>query len=536
MESLAIAQKDSWLSWFLRGVLIIGMLFLLARLVELQVVKGSYYRSLSEGNRIRRVPITAPRGKVFARGGEILVDNKKVEKRVIFNSASGFTKTEDLSGISSEEIITEWKRDYLFGDKLAHVSGYLGEVNEEELGKINPDCPDKGPRKMGALVGRAGLEQEYECTLSGVDGEELVEVDTQGRKIRILGKKEPIAGIDIKTSIDIGLQKVVADSLGDKKGAAIITDSQGGILALYSSPSFDPNVFIDSGKTAQINKILNDKDLPLFNRAIGGQYHPGSVFKPIVVIAALAEGKINKDFIFDDPGVITIKNFSYANWYFTQYGRTEGKINVTRALARSTDTFFYKVGEMVGAETIGTYAENFRMGEKSGIDLPGEITGLIPNPTWKLKEKGEPWFLGNTYHMAIGQGDLSITPIEEHTAILAIANKGNICTPGIVQKPICQKLKINSDYLDIVKDGMVAACSTGGTGLSFFDFDPKVACKTGTAETNLDGKTHAWFTVWAPYEFPEIVTTVIVEGGGEGSKIAGPIAREILDYWFHKKI
>ena len=523
METLATSVRQSWLSWFFRGTLILGFLILAGRLSELQIIKGNYFRTLAEGNRIRRVPIVAARGKILARGGEILVGNK----------------VEDLAGVSQDEIITEYVRDYPLGPKFAHLSGYLGEVNPEEVGKINPECPEKGPRQGGTLVGRSGLEEGYECLLAGIDGEELVEVDTGGRKIRTLGKRNPTTGHDLKTSIHLGLQEKVAEVMAEVKGAAIVVEpATGRILALYSSPSFDPKLFIEKTDSEKISQLLTDENLPLFNRAIGGQYHPGSVFKPLVAIAALEEGKVDKNYLFEDKGVITIKtlygDFSYYNWYFSQYGATEGKINLARAIARSTDTFFYTLGELLGINKLVEWEKKFGLGEGTGIDIPGEIGGLVPSPEWKEKAKGEPWFLGNTYHVSIGQGDLSLTPLEVTRITSTIANGGRLCSFKIGEEGDCQDLKIKEVNLSLVKEGMVEACRPGGTGYTFFDFKPQVACKTGTAETNEDGKTHAWFTVFAPADFPEVAATVLVERGGEGSKVAGPLAREILDYWFSK--
>ena len=532
MESLISLKTQSWLSWFLRGVLILGFLVLFGRLFELQIIKGSYYRSLSEGNRIRRIPITAPRGRIIARNGEILAGNKEVQKRIIFDVLEGFEKVTDVSGANKEDIINEWERDYHYGWKSAHITGYLGEVSEDELGKINAQCPQKGPRKLGALVGRSGLEQIYECILAGIDGEELVEVDTNGNKVRILGKRNPIPGEDIRTSIDVKLQEKIADEMNGKKGAVVATDAKGNILALFSYPSFDPNVFISKSDKGVVEKLLTDTNLPFFNRAIGGIYHPGSVFKPVVAIAALEEGKADKNFVFDDPGIITIGTFSYSNWYFTQYGGKEGKIGITRAIARSTDTFFYKMGEILGIDNLTKWAGLFKLGDITGIDLPGEIAGLVPSPEWKERVKGERWFLGNTYHVSIGQGDLALTLIAVNRAIGGIAT-GKLCSPRIVGEGRCEELNIKKENLEIVKSGMVEACSAGGTGFTFFDFTPQVACKTGTAETNIDGKTHAWFSVFTPQEFPEIVMTVLVEGGGEGSKVAGPVARNILNFWYN---
>lgn len=525
MERLSSAKEESWLPWFWRGVLILLTLVIVGRLFELQIIKGSYYRKLAEGNRIRRVSITAPRGRILARGGEILVGNKEVRQRIVFDPKEGYTKTTDLSGAKPEEIIIEPKRDYLLGRSFAHAGGYVGEVSKDEVGKIDPRCSEKGPWKIGQLVGRAGLEQEYNCTLSGTDGEELVEVDAIGRQVRILGRKEPTPGIDLKTSISSSLQHKVAQAL-DKKGAVIATDGKGEILAFYSFPSYDP---------ANVGKYLNDPSLPLFDRAIGGLYHPGSVFKPVVAIGALEEGKIDKNYLFNDPGVITVGKFSYSNWYFNQYGRTEGEVGLVRALARSTDTFFYTVGAMLGPDKIAKWGNKFGMGQPTGVDIPGEVPDLVPTPDWKLKVTKQAWFLGDTYHFAIGQGDLAVKPISINVETSTIAEDGNECFPRIAEKPTCHSLKISKENLDLVKQGMVEACSSGGTGYTFFDFKPQVACKTGTAEISEEAEPHAWFAVFAPVDFPEIVLTVVVERGGEGSKVAGPIARDIMDFWFKKK-
>jgi penicillin-binding protein 2 len=540
--------------------MIFGFFVLLARLADLQLIKGKYYKVLAEGNRIRRVPIVAARGKIYARGGEVLVGNTEVKKKVAFDLEEGYIKSEDIKGASEEEIITEWERNYPYGSQIAHISGYLGEVSEDEVGKIRAQCPAKGPRRIGSLVGRSGLEQQYDCILSGVDGEELVEVDAQGMRIRTLGRKEPIAGDDIKTTIDIGLQQKVAKLLAeeaeipsDRKGAFIATDMNGEVLAYYSSPSYDPNVFI-KGDAEGVSALLEDERQPLFSRVIGGRYHPGSVYKPVVAIAALEEGKIDDNYTYVDNGRITIESiygdYTFNNWYFTQYGRTEGEIDVVKAIARSTDTFFYKVGELVGIDRLYGWSQEFGLDANTKIDIPGEVAGLIPSPEWKEEVKGERWFLGNTYHMSIGQGDIAVTPVALNAAIGAIANRGNLCPPHIlhdVSSGECKQIQIDEKSAELVIKGMVDACSSGGTAYTFFDFKEKreidVACKTGTAETDdFSEDTHAWFTVFAPagereedFKGKEIVATVLVEKGGEGSKVAGPIAREVFDYWFESK-
>lgn len=528
-------KSQSWLSWLLRGILVLGGLILIGRLLELQVIKGGYFRRLAEGNRIRRVPITAPRGNVYARDGELLIGNKEVKRKVIFDPEKGFEKVEDLSEAKDDEIITEWIRDYPLGHELAHISGYLGETTQEEVGKVDPYCILKGPRKISSFVGRSGLEEHYECTLSGIDGEELVEVNTTGQKIRTLGRKPSASGSDIKTTVDINLQKKISEVLKEERAAIVVTNINGEVLALYSSPSYDPNIFVNQPTEGEVRDVLDNPDLPFFNRAISGAFPPGSVFKPVVAVAALEEREIDRSYVYEDTGVITVDEFSYKNWYFSQYGATEGEIGLVRAIARSTDTFFYKVGEKLGIDRIESWAYRFGLGKLTQVDLPGEVEGIIPSPTWKERVKGERWFLGNTYHVSIGQGDVTTTPLQVNMATSVIASGGKLCSPKIVGSPECKDLGISESSINLVKEGMVAACQEGGTGYTFFDFEPKVGCKTGTAETGKEDTAHAWFTLFAPADSPEVVVTVIVEEGGEGSKVAGPIAREVMDYWFDKQ-
>lgn len=531
-------EKQPGIVWLFKGFLFLSFLILLARLIELQIIKGSYFRSLTDNNRIRRVRIDAPRGRILARGGEVLADNIELKKSIVFDPTYGYIKSDKVENASEEEKISEWKRNYPLGEKAAHITGYLGEVSQDEVSKVNPDCIDRGPFKLGDLVGRGGLEEKYDCVLDGIDGEKLIEVDTTGRKVRILGEKKATFGSDLRTTIDYPLQVKVAELMADKKGAVLVTDPKGEVLALYSSPSFDPNYFINK-QTDKVNKILKDENMPMFNRVIGGVYHPGSTFKPFVGLAALEEGKIDKDFRYEDKGQIILETtygvFKYGNWYFSQYGRTEGQVDLVRALARSTDTFFYKVGELLGIDNIDKWAKIFGFDSKTGIDIPGEIAGLVPDPEWKLRVKGESWFLGNTYHLSIGQGDLAVSLAELNRAVGVIASNGYLCRLHLVGNDDCKKIDLREENINLVKEGMVQVCQTGGTAYPFFDFGQKVACKTGTAETGKKDVNHAWFTFFAPADNPEIVVTVFVEEGGEGSKVAAPIGREIANFWFERK-
>jgi len=280
---------------------------------------------------------------------------------------------------------------------------------------------------------------------------------------------------------------------------------------------------------------LRDTQLPMLNRAIGAHYPPGSTFKIVSLVAGLEEGKIDRETIYKDTGQVKIGDFVYNNWYFTQYGRVEGEIDLITALKRSTDTFFYKMGEWVGAVKLADWAREFNLGSKTKIDLPGEIAGLVLDPKTKKESRGESWFLGNTYHLAIGQGFLLTTPLQVNTMTSVIANRGKLCPPKINldQKVDCRDLSLEPETLDLIEEGLKEVCLPEGTAFPFFDFEPRVAGKTGTAEFgDFEDRTHAWFTAYAPADEPEIVVTVLLEAGGEGSYDAAPIAKEIFEFWF----
>jgi len=538
------------------GIFAIGFLLLVGRLFELQIIFGTKNKILAEGNRIKKIVNPAPRGMIYDRNEKELVRNvpiyriKNAECRMPARQASpgevGGENGECWQTISREEALRmeargetenlrmDIGRDYLYGKALAHVLGYLSEASPEEVGE--------GKWEMGDLVGRTGVEEKYDAVLRGKDGGELIEVDSLGNKVREIGKIEPVPGKDIHLSIDGELSKVAWEALGDQPGAVVATEVKTGqILVLVSSPSFNPNQI--SGQD------LTNPGLPFFNRAIGGAYPPGSTFKIVTATAGVEEGKINENTTFEDPGEIRIGEYVYKNWYFTQYGKTEGTINLVRAIKRSTDTFFYKVGEWVGATTLAEWARAFGLGRKTGIDIPGEVGGLVPDPGWKEKTTGERWFLGDTYHFAIGQADLLTTPLQINMMTSVIANDGKLCKPQVKLETgnsklaidNCQDLKLKPETWRLIKEGMKEACSPGGTAFPLFDFKPQVGCKTGTAEFgDPAGRTHAWLTAFvAPGEAlaksgkEPIVVTALVEAGGEGSYIAAPIVKKVLEEYFH---
>lgn len=525
------------------------------RLFQLQILQGSKYRQLAEGNRIQKIKIAGSRGIIFDRHGETLAKNlvvfkikKGTEEKIIDRDEALKLQAEG----NDQNLFLDFSREYSQGETFAHAVGYLGEASEEEVRSKKLKARSY---EIGDWVGRTGIEEYYDGELRGQDGGELVEVDTWGKILRRIGRVEPTRGKNLTLTIDGDLQRIAAQQMRGKKGAVVATNPKNGeVLILYSSPSFDPNYFVNKGSDGVIKDLISDQEnRPLLDRAISGIYPPGSTFKIITATAGLEEKKITRNTLINDPGVITIGGYHYANWLFTSHGRTEGEIDIVRAIKRSTDTFFYQVGELVGVEKLVSWAGKFGLDKIFGIDLGGEIAGFVPTTEWKQKVKNEPWFLGNTYHLSIGQGDLALTPLGVNLMTSVIANDGRLCRPRMLKVSSaegidsCREVGAQRQTINVIKEGMVGACSEGGTAASFVNFKPQVACKTGTAEYLENGKTktHAWFTVFAPAfaeastgkpaEKPEIALTVLVEGGGEGSSVSAPIAKEILKEYFKEK-
>jgi penicillin-binding protein 2 len=513
-----------------------GFVSLLVRAFDLMVIRGDWFFTLAQENRIRQLDIVAPRGEVLDRNGRKLITNKvnycQKEEDGCFLISRDKALLEQAVG---NEVEREYLRYYPMKEVAAHITGYLGQVNEGEVISCSGSLDEE---LIDAKVGRGGIEEQYDCQLRGQNGWKIVEADATGKILRELGVREPVAGQTVTLSIDGWLQSVVAETMEGKTGSVVALDPYSGeVLALYSSPSFDPNSFTYERNDAQISEWLNDvKGKPFFNRAITGAYHPGSVFKMISSVAGLETGAIDRNTLVEDTGVLEVGEWKYANWYWTDYGRTDGLVDIQKAIQRSNDIFFYKLGEWTGAENLSLWADKFGVGRPLGIDLPSEAGGILPSPEWKEKTKGEAWFLGNTYHYAIGQGDLTMTPLQVAAETAVFANGGQLCRPylNLESEKSCSEVGVDNKYIEMVKSGMIKACEAGGTGFTFFDFPPKVGCKTGTAEVG-DGSndSHAWFTLYAPVDNPKIVLTVFLERGGSGSSDAGPIARIIIDKYFN---
>lgn len=584
---------------FATGLLLLCFI-LIWRLFDLTVVRGHEFRALADGNRTRELTMHAPRGNFIDRTGKPLTANEP-SFRLIRPCEEGEAQKECTTHLTREEgerlagqglpagnfLEVDFTRRYLFGDAMAHVLGYIGELTREEL--ADQYYIDRN-YSLGSRVGRLGAEEVFEERLRGRDGKQLLEVDATGTILRTLGIQKEVPGEDISLAIDAGLSRVAAQSFppGEKGAIIVAKPSSGEILAMYASPSFSPNAFITGLSEQDYGALAENPDLPMFNRAIGGAYPPGSTFKIVTAIGGLEEGTIEKDTTVEDTGVIKIGLFTFPNWYFNQYGKTEGMVDIIKGIQRSNDIFFYKAGEALGITKLAAWAKKLGVGNPLGIELAGEAGGLMPDPQWKnlrfdtptdREARNNEWYLGDTYHVAIGQGYLLTTPLQVNAWTNIVANEGKLCTPTIEKvsnisshvSKNCKELDIKKETIELVTEGMRRACAPGGTGWPLFNFGVRrapsdvrvaestssaqlvsvpVACKTGTAEFgDPDDKTHAWFTVFGPLPEayipdelkatesylsgePEISVTVLVEGAGEGSNVAAPIAKKILEEWF----
>lgn len=492
-------------------LLTVAFAVLFARLFALQVVQGAYYRDLSDGNRIKTEVIKAPRGIIFDRNQRPLVFN------IPFFPTTG----------QNETLLLPAFRSYPLAEAAAHVLGYLSSSDS---------------------VGKMGIEQAFEARLSGIDGKRLIEVDSKGKFVRVLGQEDPTPGQDLSLTLDAKLQEKANQAMGGvARGAVVVTNRSSQVLALVSKPSFDPNLFTlpqtyqpaSASSYLTVEAVLGDtKNQPLLNRAISGSYPPGSTFKLVTAAAGLEGGFIDEDFRVVDTGVIQVGAFSFSNWYFTGYGKTDGELNIVSAIKRSNDIFFYKLSELVGVEKISLMARRFGLGDRLGFDLEGEAKGLVPSPAWKKEVVGEAWYLGDTYHYGIGQGYVSATPLQVNLWTSVIANGGVLYQPRLIRnttnKPI-RKNFLSQKTVGLIREGMVQSCSPGGVAWPLFGFRVPVACKTGTAQHGgPKDPPHAWITLFAPAHDPQIIVTVLVESSGEGSNVAAPIAKEILEEWFSR--
>ncbi len=477
-------------------------------------------------------------------------------------------------------------REYLYGPLTSHILGYVGPIPAEQADAYRARGYDPNQQQ----VGLTGLEYSFEDKLRGQDGQKLIEVDIAGREVRSVGEPVPaIPGYNLHLTLDLDLQQAMEQILSrhlrnlyKKQGVAVAMNPQTGeILGMVSLPSYDNNELVGGISARKFQELQEDPNRPLLNQAISGQFPPGSTFKIVVAAAGLEEKVITAETRYHCGGILWLPNRFYPEdpslaqpfycWIYHNYQGSHGSLNVISALGQSCDIFFYQLGggypnrfAGLGEERMGYYAELFGLGARTGIDLPGELPGLVPTAKWKRINYSESWTTGDTYNMAIGQGYVLATPLQMLNAAAAIANGGTLYRPQLVYQitdgegnvvqafapDVIRRLPISAENLNLVRQGMRAAVAgSGATAWAIHVPGVAVAGKTGTAEffidRNKDGlpdrdskghlPTHAWFLAFAPYENPQIALVVFVFGGGEGSAVAVPIANDILNYYFGRE-
>lgn len=583
------------------AAMILLFLTLSGRAFYLQIIEGKKSLILAQENRFRKQVIRAPRGLFYDRNKVALTKNiPNYEVTVIPNDLSKneterntiYDRLSVTIGVSKEEIkrLSEEKglsytqpllisksitrdvslvfesrktelrgfyvginpiREYLDNGLLAHVFGYVGRISEEEL-KVNKEYI------MTDYIGKTGLEESYENILRGVPGNERVEVDSTGKIIKIYGQESPILGDNLMLSIDFELQKKLTENLTKQmerakvqKGVAIAVNPKNGeVLAFVSLPTYDNNLFAKGISDTDYQKLANDPNSPLLDRAISGEYPSGSIIKPYYAAAALEEGVITEKSTVNSTGGIKIGEWEFPDWKPGGHGVT----NVIKAIADSVNTFFYAIGggyeniKGLGPDLMKKYLEKFGFGGATSLDIVGEAEGSIPSPEWKERVKNEEWYLGDTYNMAIGQGDVLITPLQMVNALSSIANSGTMYklhflksvldSDGNVKSEkspeIVKSNFISASTIDIVRRGMRQTV-VSGSGRALSSLPVTSAGKTGTAQYGPNNsKKHAWFTCFAPYEDPNIAMVVLLEGAGEGSDFAVPVANDTLKWYFSR--
>lgn len=482
---------------------------------------------------------------------QVLVENLDYEQAILLK-----IKSTELPGISIE--VTS-QREYLKNEKhgenqylynsLSHLLGYVGKINDQEYEELS----EQG-YLFNDVAGKTGLEKYYEKILRGQYGKKQVEVDSVGNEKKILAQQDLVKGDNLILSIDLEVQKKLEQLLRDEllkvgvqKAVGIVENPQNGeLLAMVTLPSYDNNLFSGGISQDDYQQLLEHEANPLFNRAISGEYPSGSTIKPLISSAALQENIISSTTSFLSTGGIRVGQWFFPDWRAGGHGLT----NVKKAISDSVNTFFYIVGggyqgfEGLGVYKIKDYGEKFGLAQKTGIDLPNEKDGFLPSPEWKMEAKNEQWYIGDTYHLAIGQGDLLLTPLQLSNYISFFANKGIIYKPHLLKETVDSQTGqvdeilpevLNSNFIDsynieIVRQGMRQTV-TSGSARMLNSLPVTVAGKTGTAQWGTDKIPHAWFTCFAPYEDSEIVLTILIEEGEEGSTVAVPVANQFL-YWY----
>ncbi len=597
-KEAARMEKPLERRWFtiLWWMIICVVLVLGGRIFFLSILHGSYYREIARGNSVRSVVISAPRGRILDKYEKSLVNNvpsvdaaivpadlpvdsalknrltQSLAKALSLNEEDVVAKIESeepksvtplliKENISQEEYLTLSElssdfpgivlnrtaiRDYVDSKIFSHIVGYEGKIEKKEI-EENPDY------LLTDYIGKQGIEKSYEKELRGAHGALQIEVNSKGESMRRVGIINPVPGNDLFLSIDgdlqrtlyVNLENILKDTDTRTASAVAINPKNGGILALVNLPSYDNNLFANNISSSQYSEMINDPDKPLFNRAVAGEYAPGSTIKPAIATAALSEGTITQSTIIDGlGGTLRVGSFSFGDW------KAHGPSDVRTAIAESNDIFFYTIGggygpvEGLGMSRMKKYYNLFGFGSLTGIDIGGEADGFIPDEQWKMNKLGEKWYIGNSYHASIGQGYVTATPLQIANYVAAIANGGTLYVPHLVEKikdnsgnvrqinpQIIRQDFVSPSILKVVQEGMRKTI-TDGTAQTLKDLPLEVAGKTGTAQFGNEDKTHAWFVSYAPYNDPQIALVVLVEGGGEGHSSAVPVTKDVYKWYF----
>ena len=577
---------------------VIGAILLIlgGRLLFLAIIQHETYSELARSNLERVTLLRSPRGILYDRFKQALVVNKKTYNVLFDGRIAKSLKNEeimilsDILAIQPDELQTRIKkekgkpvllssavsrdvflritaglpsesgirveptyvREYLDPYAFSHALGYTGYVNEENLqGNSNFSLRD--------LVGKNGVESEYDAYIRGENGKIITRINSRNEIVGEVSTEEPVPGKDLLLAIDAELQIKIHEIFkkkGVERGAAVALDpATGEVLALVSVPGFDSNEFSRGMNAREFQRIVEDKTKPLFSRAISGHYPPGSTIKPFVALAALGERIIDPNRYIYAAASISVPNiynpeivYRFSDW------KEHGLVNMVKAIAVSSNVYFYHIGggygdvKGLGIERLARYLTAFGFGKILGIDVKSEAQGFIPDPAWKKEARGEDWYIGDTYNASIGQGDISVTPLQLASATAAIANGGILWKPRIVNAvidtdgtpekefPAEQLLRfpVSENNLKVVREGMREAVRSGSSKF-LSDLPFAVAGKTGTAQAGTNKTPHAWWTGFAPYENPEIVLTILVENGGEGSAVSVPIAKDVLNWYFENR-
>lgn len=550
------------------GISILGL-----GLFRVQVMEGGRYRKLSEQNRVRLIPLEAPRGRVLDRSGHLLATNRpsydviatpeditpdvfprlaellKISEKEIRQRMSARREYPFAPAIVEEDISRDmvfkieehrpelpgvsiqvsFLRHYPYHETASHLIGFIGKINEKEY-----DAADKERYGMNSFIGRAGIEKIYDDRLRGWRGGRQIEVNARGQMIQLLSEKNPEPGEDLVVSLDLELQKQVMDLIKNKHASVAIMDLETeGLIVLASSPAFDPNVFVAPGKGKERLGFLRDREAPLMDRGVSSAYPPGSVFKLVTALAGLEKGKITPNTRFYCGGKFSLRPGTRPFSCWNKSGH--GSLNLYEALERSCNVYFYNVGSRVSPDDIAHYAREFGMGEPMEFEATNITPGLVPDTTWKKEKFKEKWYQGETLSFAIGQGYLLVSPLQVLRLSGIIAKNGMKVEPQMIleknRSPRPKKVAIHEENLKVIKRGMLNVVQSDyGTGqLARVDF-AKLAAKTGTAQA--PPKTaHSWMTGFFPYENPKMAFVVFVEHGGSGGITGAKIVKDMLTLW-----